>query len=74
MADEKQAIKPTTKAKEDPANAYLPREVAEHYEVIGWQGSHKQNFGKFGIIDIKTMTLTRAGSLVSRGFKKLTRK
>ena len=60
-----------TKSKRHPANDHLPKAVAEHYEVVEWHGGHEQNFGKFGMVNLKTLTLTRAGQFVAQKFSKL---
>jgi hypothetical protein len=49
----------------------LPKEVAEHYELVGWKGGPVQVFGRFGVVDINKLTLRHARNLVNRGFKKL---
>lgn len=49
----------------------LPPEVAAKYDLINWVGSARQDFGKFGIVDISTMTIARADSLFKKGWKKL---
>lgn len=49
----------------------LPPEVAEKIEVINWTGGHRQVFGRFGTVDLKTMTVSYAESLIARGFTKL---
>lgn len=49
----------------------LPPEVAEKIEVINWTGGHRQVFGRFGIVDLTTMTVSHAESLIARGFTKL---
>ena len=49
----------------------LPAEVAEKFELVDWEGSSIQIFGKFGRIDLEKMTVKKAEQLVKRGFKKL---
>lgn len=49
----------------------LPAEVAEKFTLVNWVGGHRQNFGKFGVIDLTKITVDQATSLVKRGFTKL---
>ena len=49
----------------------LPVEVAEHYDLVGWKGGPIQVFGKFGVVNINTLTLRKAEKLVAKGFTKL---
>lgn len=49
----------------------LPKEVAEHYELVGWKGGPVQVFGRFGVVDLNNLTLRRAQKLVKMGFTKL---
>jgi len=53
------------------AKVTLPAEVAAKYDLVGWHGGHRQNFGKYGIIDLHTITLKQADRLVEKGFTKL---
>lgn len=53
------------------AKVTLPAEVAAKYDLVGWHGGHRQNFGKYGIIDLHTLTLKQADRLVEKGFTKL---
>lgn len=71
---ESKAPKADTNKKLDPANSHLPKEVSEHYEVVNWHGGHEQNFGRFGMVNLKTITLTRATALVKQKFGKLRKK
>ncbi|MEL7118625.1 MAG: hypothetical protein AAFO07_04270 [Bacteroidota bacterium] len=48
--------------------------VAKEYKLVDWVGGSKQHFGKFGIVDITTMTLLQARRLVQRKFPKLKQK
>jgi len=52
----------------------LPPATAADYELVNWVGSHKQDFGTFGVIDVSTLTPAQAEKLVQRGWKKLRRK
>lgn len=52
----------------------LPEAVAKEYELINWTGGHRQNFGRFGDIDISKMTPAFAARLVQMGFSKLKKK
>lgn len=52
----------------------LPPGVAEQYEVINWKGGHRQVFGRFGEVDLTTLTPKRAERLIKGGFTKLRRK
>jgi len=52
-------------------NAALPDEVAQEYELVNWTGGAVQNFGKFGRIDLNTLTLAQARQLHAKGFSKL---
>lgn len=49
----------------------LPDDVAAKYELVNWVGSPRQIFGQLGLVDLNTITLKRAESLVNKGFKKL---
>lgn len=57
----------------DP-NSYLPKEVAEKYEVVDWPGKHTMNFGRLGTVDLRALTVDGAENLVKRGFTKLRRR
>ncbi len=53
----------------------LPKEVAEKYELVGWGGSLKQRFGRrFGLVNLRTMTIEQADRLYQKGFRKLKKK
>lgn len=52
----------------------LPSEVAAEFELINWVGGHRQDFGRFGIVDLERITLAQANRLVNQGFSKLQRK
>jgi len=52
-------------------NIKLPPEVAAEFELVDWEGSTRQVFGKYGTVDLKTLTLRKARSLYKRKFKKL---
>lgn len=60
-------------ANQDP-NSWLPADTSAKYEVVDWVGSHRQIFGRFGVIDLKNLSPRQAGSLVKRGFSKLREK
>lgn len=49
----------------------LPTAVAQRYELVGWFGGTRQHFGRFGIVDLETITPEKAALLVRAGFKKL---
>ena len=55
---------------QDP-NQVLRQEVAERFEIVDWWGGNRQNFGKFGIVDLSTMTVAQAQRLVNMGFTKI---
>jgi len=55
-------------------NAVLSQELSKEFKLVGWLGGTRQNFGKFGIVNLKTLTPAQADSLIQRGFKKLARK
>ena len=57
----------------DP-NKLLQKEVAAVYKVKDWKGGHRQDFGSFGTVDLKKLTLKRAANLVAAGFPKLVKK
>jgi len=57
-----------------PYQPKLPEAVAEHFELVDWKGGPRQAFGRFGVVDLRTITLQRANSLVQRGFGKLRRR
>lgn len=65
--------KPAEKAAKiiDPANDFLSKETAEVVEVVNWVGGHRQDFGRFGIVDLKTLKPGVAQRLVRQGFSKL---
>ena len=52
----------------------LPEEVATQYDLIGWKGGPKKDCGRFGIIDLRTLSLQRADLLFNMGFPLLTKK
>ena len=59
---------------QDP-NTYLQPEVAAKFEVIDWPGKAESvNFGRFGDVNLRTLTVAGAESLVKRGFRKLRRR
>lgn len=43
----------------------------EGFQLVDWVGGHRQVFGRFGIIDLTTLTPARAENLIKKGFKKL---
>jgi len=61
------------KKKEQP-KPVLTEETAKDFELVDWVGSHRQSFGKFGVVDLSTLDPKRADRLVKRGFKKIKRK
>lgn len=44
------------------------------FDLVNWPGGPRIDAGKFGVLDLTTMTPARAEQLVSRGFKFLKRK
>lgn len=52
----------------------LSKEVSDQFEIIDWAGSHRQFFGRFGTIDLSTLTVTQAERLVRLKFSKIRRK
>jgi len=54
-----------------PKHITLPAEVAKHYKLVNYKGGAKQFWGKFGKIDISTLTLKQADLLAQRGWTKL---
>lgn len=53
----------------------LPAEVAKDFELVDWPGPQKKlYFGKFGIVDLETITPKQAESLVKRKFSKIRQK
>ena len=52
----------------------LPKEVAKDYELVKWVGGPRQLFGKFGIIDVTTLTPEKAAILVEKGWRRLRKK
>lgn len=77
MADkneEKQLVAapaPSPAAKVEKAPAL---KAPEGFELVNWNFGTKINAGKHGIIDLDTLTPTRAGKLVDAGFMYLKRK
>lgn len=50
----------------------LPKEVAEKYELVEYgPGSPKQRWGKYGVIDVREITLDKADRLHRAGWPKL---
>lgn len=60
--------------KRKTAQDFLPKEVAEKYEVVEWVGGHRQRFGHYGVIDLTKLNLAKAKALVNTGFSKLLEK
>lgn len=60
--------------KDTKNNKLLTKEVAVQFEVVDWKGGHAQEFGKFGLVDLKTLTIAQAERLVKFGFSKLRKK
>ena len=60
--------------KPQPWNGQLPAATAKDYELVGWHGGHTQVFGKFGTINVSTLTPAQAARLVKIGFPKIARK
>jgi hypothetical protein len=60
-----------TQAPEKSTPSPLPKAVAKHFDLVDWVGGHRQNFGRFGNIDLKTLTLDQAKRLAKAGFSKL---
>lgn len=52
----------------------LSKEVADQFDIIDWTGSHRQFFGRFGKIDLSTLTVAQAERLVKLRFSKIRRK
>jgi len=52
----------------------LSKEVKEQFEFPGWVGSHRQKFGRFGTIDLSTLTVQQAERLVGLKFAKIKKK
>ena len=65
--------KPEQKAPVNPSD-FLPEATAREYELNQWTGGHRQDFGRFGTIDLTKLTPQRAAALVAKGFKKLRKK
>lgn len=55
-------------------NVTLSPVLAKDFELVGWVGGERQNFGKFGVVNLNTLTKAQANSLVRRGFTKLAKK
>jgi hypothetical protein len=77
MAREKTGVDendaPKTKIEKlSAADSHLLPATAKHIRTVDWKGGHKQVFGKFGTVDLTTLTLGRARKLIRQGFKKLT--
>lgn len=54
------------------AQIKLPAEVAQKYELVNYgTGSHRQRWGKYGIIDVNELTLEKADRLHKAGWPKL---
>lgn len=68
MANEKE---PTTQPMEAEANKFLPADTRKDYRVVGWVGGHTQDFGRFGIVNLTTLTTLQAARLVRGKFSKL---
>lgn len=49
----------------------LPTDVAKKYELVDWKGGSRQVFGRFGVVDLNTLTVKQAEKLVRMGFPKL---
>jgi hypothetical protein len=54
-----------------PTPNLLPDEVAQEYELVNWTGGAVQNFGRFGLVNLNTLTLAQARQLHAKGFSKL---
>lgn len=54
-----------------PTPNLLPDEVAQEYELVNWKGGAVQNFGRFGLVNLNTLTLAQARQLHAKGFSKL---
>lgn len=52
----------------------FPKELQSEYELVNWVGSHRQEFGRFGIIDLSKLTKDKVERLISKGFKRIQRK
>lgn len=64
----------TAKKVTDP-NEYLSDDVAKRYKVVNWTGGHTQVFGsRYGRVNLTTLTVQRAESLILKKFSKLERK
>ena len=73
LQEEKAANEAANPKKKDPPKAELIADTAKEFELVGWVGSYRQSFGKFGIVDLSTLTPEKADRLVKRGFKKIQR-
>lgn len=56
------------------ARVKLPEDVAARYDLVNWKGPGKQDFGRYGTIDIERLTPARASVLVARKFPHLREK
>ncbi|PHN06952.1 hypothetical protein [Flavilitoribacter nigricans] len=52
----------------------FPEELRGGYELADWVGSHRQHFGRFGIIDLNDLTKQKVDRLISKGFQRIRKK
>ena len=71
MANTDKTDKAASTQKLTGADIWLPKEVSNKFKTVDWVGGHEQNFGRWGMINLKEMTLRRAETLVRKGFPKL---
>lgn len=48
--------------------------IANEFELVDWVGGYTQLFGKFGKVNITTLTKRQAERLIKMGFPKLRKK
>lgn len=54
-----------------PPDKNRPPEWASRFRLKGWKGGPRQVFGKFGEVDLTTLTIAKAERLIARGFDKI---
>lgn len=52
----------------------FPKELQSEYELVNWVGSHRQYFGRFGIIDLTQLKKDKVERLIAKGFKRIKHK
>ena len=60
--------KQNTDKQESPSSSSSALKAPKGFALVNWKFGSKIDAGKYGVIDLDTLTTTRAAQLVTRGF------